>query len=171
MLDWEKLRDPESIFAHVRHPAKPPFSSFLRPMPRRNVNKRRSLLQNSSSLPWGADIQDSPRDGTSPPPAKRSRSQEHPSRTGYGSPERGRSPISRHGNGPADMRESLLGQALEGGPTIHTNSTNQVCFGVNILSLDIGWGIANENISLALDLLCETSVEQKQSEINASQCG
>lgn len=68
--------------------------------------------------------EDSIRDGAlSPPPNKRSRSTERLPRS-Y-SPDRRRSPS--RGNGIADMRESLLGQALEGGPTIHTNSNNQVC--------------------------------------------
>ncbi|KAK5646400.1 hypothetical protein RI129_004864 [Pyrocoelia pectoralis] len=77
------------------------------------------ISPNSSSLPWAADQADGIRDGGfSPPPAKRSRSSEH-IRGSY-TPDRGRSPS--RGNG--DMRESLLGQALEGGPTIHT-STNK----------------------------------------------
>ncbi|GLV42498.1 abrupt [Carabus blaptoides fortunei] len=79
------------------------------------------ISPNSTSLPWATDLQ-SPRggDGGSPPPLKRSRSSENPSRC-Y-SPDRARSPS--RGNG-AELRESLLGQALEGGPTIHTNSNNQ----------------------------------------------
>ncbi|XP_044743050.1 protein abrupt [Chrysoperla carnea] len=78
----------------------------------------------SQSLPWPASDmrEDSIRDGAlSPPPNKRSRSTERLPRS-Y-SPDRRRSPS--RGNGIADMRESLLGQALEGGPTIHTNSNNQ----------------------------------------------
>ncbi|XP_017786125.1 PREDICTED: protein abrupt isoform X2 [Nicrophorus vespilloides] len=73
---------------------------------------------NSSSLPWATERPDALREdgGLSPPPAKRSRSSEH-SRGNY-TPDRGRSPS----RGEADMPESLLGQALEGGPTIHTNS-------------------------------------------------
>lgn len=82
-----------------------------------------NFFQSSTSLPWPTDLQ-SPRgrDSGSPPPLKRSRSSDQPSRGGY-SPERVRTPS--RGNG-AEMRESLLGQALEGGPTLHTNSTNQV---------------------------------------------
>ncbi|RZC34474.1 hypothetical protein BDFB_003809, partial [Asbolus verrucosus] len=68
---------------------------------------------NSSSLPWATDRSDALREGAlSPPPAKRSRSTER----GTFTPDRGRSPS--RGNG--DMQESLLGQALEGGPTILT---------------------------------------------------
>lgn len=75
-------------------------------------------LQNSSSLPWATDRPDALREGVlSPPPAKRARSSERGSFT----PDRGRSPS--RGNG--DMQESLLGQALEGGPTI---LTKEVCF-------------------------------------------
>lgn len=69
-------------------------------------------------------MDDSIRESTiTPPPPKRSRSSERPQRSAF-SPERRRSPS--RGNGIADMRESLLGQALEGGPTLHTNSNNQV---------------------------------------------
>lgn len=72
---------------------------------------------NSSSLPWATDRSDVLREGdlTSPPP-KRAKSTED---TGTYTPERVRSP-SRGNNG--DTQESLLGQALEGGPTIHTNA-------------------------------------------------
>ncbi|KAF2905772.1 hypothetical protein ILUMI_00402 [Ignelater luminosus] len=76
------------------------------------------ISPNSSSLPWATDQADAVRDGGLSPPAKRPRSSEH-IRGSY-TPDRGRSPS--RGNG--DMRESLLGQALEGGPTIHT-STNK----------------------------------------------
>ncbi|CAH0557638.1 unnamed protein product [Brassicogethes aeneus] len=75
------------------------------------------ISPNSSSLPWATDRPDALRDGgaLSPPPAKRSRSSD---RVGGGvyTPDRHRSPS--RGNG--DMQESLLGQALEGGPTLHT---------------------------------------------------
>ncbi|GJQ86472.1 putative metal ion binding protein [Trypoxylus dichotomus] len=72
---------------------------------------------NSSSLPWPTDRSDALREGdlTSPPP-KRAKSTEDPETY---TPERGRSP-SRGNNG--DTQESLLGQALEGGPTIHANA-------------------------------------------------
>ncbi|XP_008194391.1 protein abrupt isoform X2 [Tribolium castaneum] len=71
------------------------------------------ISPNSSSLPWATDRSDALREGAlSPPPAKRSRSSER----GTYTPDRGRSPS--RGNG--DMQESLLGQALEGGPTILT---------------------------------------------------
>jgi hypothetical protein len=71
------------------------------------------ISPNSSSLPWATDRSDALREGAlSPPPAKRSRSTER----GTFTPDRGRSPS--RGNG--DMQESLLGQALEGGPTILT---------------------------------------------------
>ncbi|XP_076230014.1 uncharacterized protein LOC116424925 isoform X5 [Nomia melanderi] len=48
----------------------------------------------------------------SPPPEKRPRSQ---------SP-----PLGNHVEQKSDLQESLLGQALEGGPTIHTTPTNNV---------------------------------------------
>ncbi|KZC07155.1 Protein abrupt [Dufourea novaeangliae] len=48
----------------------------------------------------------------SPPPEKRPRSQ---------SP-----PLGNHVEPKSDLQESLLGQALEGGPTIHTTPTNNV---------------------------------------------
>ncbi|KAK9704251.1 BTB/POZ domain [Popillia japonica] len=72
---------------------------------------------NSSSLPWPTDRSDALQESdlTSPPP-KRAKSTED---TGTYTPERGRSP-SRGNNG--DTQESLLGQALEGGPTLHTNA-------------------------------------------------
>ncbi|XP_063903496.1 protein abrupt-like isoform X1 [Zophobas morio] len=71
------------------------------------------ISPNSSSLPWATDRSDALREGAlSPPPAKRARSTER----GTFTPDRGRSPS--RGNG--DMQESLLGQALEGGPTILT---------------------------------------------------
>ncbi|XP_049821816.1 protein abrupt isoform X3 [Aethina tumida] len=74
------------------------------------------ISPNSSSLPWATDRPDALREGgLSPPPAKRSRSADRP----Y-TPDRVRSPS--RGNG--DMQESLLGQALEGGPTIHTKEKN-----------------------------------------------
>ncbi|XP_018561076.1 protein abrupt-like isoform X2 [Anoplophora glabripennis] len=70
------------------------------------------ISPNSSSLPWATDRPETREDGLSSPPAKRARSSERGSFT----PDRGRSPS--RGNG--DMQESLLGQALEGGPTILT---------------------------------------------------
>lgn len=76
-------------------------------------------------MQWGP-ADESERDGaSSPPPAKRSRSAEHPGRTF--SPDRPRSPrMNRSDRDAPELRDSLLGQALEGGPTIHVNSTNQV---------------------------------------------
>ncbi|XP_017891934.1 broad-complex core protein isoforms 1/2/3/4/5 isoform X7 [Ceratina calcarata] len=50
--------------------------------------------------------------GLSPPPEKRPRSY---------SP-----PLGNHVEQKSDLQESLLGQALEGGPTIHTTPTNNV---------------------------------------------
>ncbi|XP_076240543.1 uncharacterized protein LOC143183052 isoform X2 [Calliopsis andreniformis] len=50
--------------------------------------------------------------GLSPPPEKRPRSN---------SP-----PLGNHVEQKSDLQESLLGQALEGGPTIHTTPTNNV---------------------------------------------
>ncbi|XP_076679348.1 uncharacterized protein LOC143374789 isoform X3 [Andrena cerasifolii] len=50
--------------------------------------------------------------GLSPPPEKRPRSN---------SP-----PLGNHVEPKSDLQESLLGQALEGGPTIHTTPTNNV---------------------------------------------
>lgn len=74
-------------------------------------------MQNSTSIPWGSDRSDALRETLSPPPSKRSRSQENANeRDGTFTPDRALSPS--RGNG--DMQESLLGQALEGGPTIHT---------------------------------------------------
>lgn len=35
-------------------------------------------------------------------------------------------PIGNHVEPKLDLQESLLGQALEGGPTIHTTSTNNI---------------------------------------------
>lgn len=68
-------------------------------------------FQNSSSLPWATDRPEALREGgDSPPPAKRARSSERDS-----FPDRERSP-ARNNNG--EMSESLLGQALEGGPNI-----------------------------------------------------
>ena len=52
---------------------------------------------------------------TSPPPEKRPRSYSPP-------------PVVNHVENKTDLQESLLGQALEGGPTIHTTTNNvQVC--------------------------------------------
>lgn len=63
--------------------------------------------------PWQdngrTDLNDS---GMSPPPEKRPRSY---------SPQ-----IGNHVETKSDLQESLLGQALEGGPTIHTPSANNV---------------------------------------------
>ncbi|XP_078053099.1 uncharacterized protein LOC144478758 isoform X3 [Augochlora pura] len=50
--------------------------------------------------------------GSSPPPEKRSRSQ---------SPS-----LGKHVEQKSELQESLLGQALEGGPTIHTTPSNNV---------------------------------------------
>lgn len=78
-----------------------------------NNNKIAAPPQTSTSLPWATDRSDALRESAlSPPPAKRSRSTE---RSAY-TPDRVRSPS--RGNG--DMQESLLGQALEGGPTLST---------------------------------------------------
>lgn len=82
----------------------------------------------TTSLPWGNDrdlIRERETTGLSPPPAKRSRGgdrDQHNNRS-YSS-ERARSPSRRTGNGhnDEDMPESLLGQALEGGPTLHTTN-------------------------------------------------
>ncbi|XP_018334623.1 protein abrupt-like [Agrilus planipennis] len=80
------------------------------------------ISPNSTSLNWGPDNPDSLRSsGLSPPPMKRSRSSDQIRRS-YNSPERGRSP-SRGNNNNGDMRESLLGQALEAGPTVHTSAS------------------------------------------------
>lgn len=76
------------------------------------------MLQNSSSLPWATDRPEALREGgDSPPPAKRARSSERDS-----FPDRGRSP-SRNNNG--ETAESLLGQALEGTPTISIKEVNK----------------------------------------------
>ncbi|XP_030754323.1 protein abrupt-like isoform X2 [Sitophilus oryzae] len=73
------------------------------------------ISNNSSSLPWATDRPEALREGRlSPPPAKRARSSERDSFPSF----RERSPSSSNNNG--EMPESLLGQALEGGPTILT---------------------------------------------------
>lgn len=75
------------------------------------------FFQNSTSLQWGTDRSDTLRDGgLSSPPPKRSRSQEDERNTDY-SIDRDRSPLRSNEEAP----DSLLGQALEGGPTSHTN--------------------------------------------------
>lgn len=109
-----------------------------------------NLFQISSSVQWGP-ADDTERDGaSSPPPAKRSRSADHPGRNF--SPDRPRSPrsIKRESERDAsELRDSLLGQALEGGPTIHVNSTNQV----NILFIFIiSWTILVANTQLSFKI-------------------
>lgn len=78
-------------------------------------------FQNSSSLPWATDRPEALREGgDSPPPAKRARSSERDS-----FPDRERSP-ARNNNG--EMSESLLGQALEGGPNISLKEVKHTKF-------------------------------------------
>ncbi len=65
--------------------------------------------------PWQDNGRDDLNDsGMSPPPEKRTRRHSH-------SP-----PMINHIEPKSDLQESLLGQALEGGPTIHTPSSNNV---------------------------------------------
>lgn len=40
-------------------------------------------------------------------------------------------PMANHIEQKSDLQESLLGQALEGGPTIHTTSANNIQVGKN----------------------------------------
>uniref|UniRef100_A0A0C9QRN7 Ab_0 protein n=1 Tax=Fopius arisanus TaxID=64838 RepID=A0A0C9QRN7_9HYME len=64
----------------------------------------------TSRNPWHESTRDPLDSGLSPPPEKRPRSY---------SP-----PVGNHQEAKADLQESLLGQALEGGPTIHTPANN-----------------------------------------------
>ncbi|XP_063979504.1 protein abrupt-like isoform X3 [Diachasmimorpha longicaudata] len=64
----------------------------------------------TSRNPWHDSTRDPTDSGLSPPPEKRSRSY---------SP-----PVGNHHEPKTDLQESLLGQALEGGPTIHTPANN-----------------------------------------------
>ena len=79
----------------------------------------RSINKVTPRNPWQdngrGDLNDS---GLSPPPTKRPRSY---------SP-----PLGNHVEQKSELQDSLLGQALEGGPTIHTTPTNNVQ--VNIFS-------------------------------------
>ncbi|XP_015117915.1 protein abrupt isoform X1 [Diachasma alloeum] len=64
----------------------------------------------TSRNPWHEGTRDPTDSGLSPPSEKRPRSY---------SP-----PVGNHHEPKADLQESLLGQALEGGPTIHTPANN-----------------------------------------------
>ncbi|KAF7271289.1 hypothetical protein GWI33_015807 [Rhynchophorus ferrugineus] len=94
-----------------------------------NMSKKEIEYNTTTTLPWASDRPEALREsGLSPPPAKRARSSERDSFP----TDKDRSP-SRNNNG--DMSDSLLGQALEGGPTILTKeksnnnseSPNQTC--------------------------------------------
>ncbi|KAG5878844.1 hypothetical protein JTB14_018983 [Gonioctena quinquepunctata] len=82
--------------------------------PRLTTAPEQKISPTSSSLPWATDRPEPREDGESSPPVKRARSSERPPYT----PDRGRSPSTKENNG--EVQESLLGQALEGGPLILT---------------------------------------------------
>ncbi|XP_021935070.1 protein abrupt [Zootermopsis nevadensis] len=75
----------------------------------------------SNSLPWSqsGELRDQFSEDPLSPPRKRSRNNEH-----RFSPSPASSATNNNNNGDPLMRETLLGQALEGGPTIHTGSTS-----------------------------------------------
>ncbi|XP_074028739.1 BTB/POZ-zinc finger protein abrupt [Leptinotarsa decemlineata] len=78
--------------------------------PRLLTDPEQKISPTSSSLPWATDRPERREDGILSPPAKRARSSEKTPFT----PNRESSPALRENNG--EVQESLLGQALEGGP-------------------------------------------------------
>ncbi|PSN37515.1 abrupt [Blattella germanica] len=94
------------------------------------TKENQKLAPTSNSLPWSqsGELRDHfPDDALSPPP-KRSRNSEHrfsPSPASSATNNNNNNNTNNN-NGDPMMRETLLGQALEGGPTIHTSgSTHQ----------------------------------------------
>ncbi|XP_077295263.1 BTB/POZ-zinc finger protein abrupt isoform X2 [Arctopsyche grandis] len=91
-------------------------------VPMNNIDHK--VSPSSTSMAWpDAPLSDSSRDrsrsrrdGHSPPPSKRTRSSDL-----YNAQLRNRSPDRAINNG-LDLRDSLLSQALEGGPTSHLNN-------------------------------------------------
>jgi len=79
-------------------------------------------FQTSNSLPWSqsGELRENFAEEPLTPPTKRSRNNEH-----RFSPSPASSATNNNNNnGDPLMRDTLLGQALEGGPTIYTGSTS-----------------------------------------------
>jgi len=80
-------------------------------------------FQTSNSLPWSqsGELRESFPEEPLTPPTKRSRNNEHRFSP---SPASSATNNNNNNNGDPLMRDTLLGQALEGGPTIYTGSAS-----------------------------------------------